>query len=183
MSHNGGSSEPMTTSAGKSAEPVDWRAIESKMRVVRLTPLVQVLVPALLLPSLSKSTRGLTLYPGRPGIALGAVLLACSALIGALLLGPTGVWGAALSFWTLGTAGAATVAGALRPTAFVKPICVRCRLLPVIKEHEALHLSGIASEDSVWASMKSRHSVVSLSLEGDPAICSFCPIPRRLAAH
>ncbi len=173
----------MMTSVDEPAEAAGWRAIESGMKVVRLTPVVQVLVPALLFPSLSKSTRGLTLYPGRAGIALGGALLACSLLIGALLLGPMGPWGAVLPFWALGTAGIATMAGAMRPTAFVKPICVKCRLLPVIKEHEALHLSGIAGEESVWTSMKSRHSVVSLSLEGDPTICSFCPIPKRLAEH
>ena len=69
----------------------------------------------------------------------------------------------------------------LRPTAFVKPICLKCRLLPVIEEHEAIHLSGVSSENEVWESMRSRHSVESLSLSGDPAICPFCPIPKRLS--
>ena len=73
------------------------------------------------------------------------------------------------------------LASSLTPTAFVKPICLACRLLPVIEEHEALHLSGVASESAVWGSMKARHSVRSLSLEGDPAVCPFCPIPKRLS--
>jgi hypothetical protein len=161
----------------------DWERINIRMKVVRLTLPLQLIVPALIFPSLSKATRGITLYPGRMGLALGSLLVAASVIIGVLLLGPTGLWGVLLSFWFVGTAGVATVAGALRPMAFVKPICTRCRLLPIIKEHEAIHLSGVASESQVWASMRTRHSMKSLSLEGDPAICSFCPIPKRISGN
>ena len=49
----------------------EWEAIAGRMRVVHLTAPLQALVPALALPSLSKGTRGLTLYPGRGGAALG----------------------------------------------------------------------------------------------------------------
>ena len=161
--------------------PGGWEAISARMRVVRLTVPLQVLVPALAVSSLSKSTRGLTLYPGRTGAALGVLLMAACAAVGALLWTPLGVAGPVLSAWVLGTAGGTMLAAATGPTAFVKPICVRCRLLPIIREHEAIHLSGVGSEGAVWRSMKTRHSVASLSLEGDPAICSFCPIPRRLS--
>lgn len=149
--------------------------------MVQLSVPVQLLIPALIFPALPKSTRGLTFQPGRAGLALGGLMVVSSVVIGYLLLGPAGPLGAVLSFWLIGTAGVATLAGAMRPMAFVKPICVRCRLLPIIKEHEAIHLSGVASERSVWDSMKARHSTTSLSLEGDPSICSFCPIPKRLA--
>ena len=165
----------------KAAVPGEWEEISNRMRVVRLTVPLQALVPALAVSSLSKSTRGLTLYPGRTGAALGALLMATSAVVGGLLLGPMGAAGPILSAWVLGTAGGAMFAAAVTTTAFVKPICTRCRLLPIIREHEAIHLSGVASEGAVWRSMKTRHSVASLSLEGDPAICSFCPIPRRLS--
>jgi len=158
-----------------------WEKIASTLRVVRLTLQLQLLAPALIFPSFSKSTRGLTLYPGKLGLGLGLVLLAASVVAGALLVGPTGPWGAVISFWFIGTAGIATAASALRPTALVKPICAKCRLLPIITEHEAIHLSGVAGESAVWASMRTRHSVESLSLGGDPAICSFCPIPKRLS--
>jgi hypothetical protein len=156
-------------------------AILTNLRVVRLTAPLQLLVPALLLPSFPKSTRALSLYPGARGLAIGFALVVASILTGVLLAGPTWIWGGVVSVWFLGTAGIVLVAGALRPTAFVKPICVKCRLLPVIKEHEAIHLSGVASESAVWKSMRTRHSVESLALEGDPAICSFCPIPKRLS--
>ncbi len=160
-----------------------WSAIESKMKVVRLTLPLQILVPMLLVPSLPKNTRGLTLFPGRMGLVIGSLMITASILVGGLLVRSTGPWGAVLSFWVLGTGGAVMVFVSQSPTAFVKPICVGCRLLPVIKEHEAIHLSGVASEKAVWDSMKTRHSVESLSLRGDPAICSFCPIPKRLSEH
>ncbi|HYB07127.1 MAG TPA: hypothetical protein VEB87_03105 [Nitrososphaerales archaeon] len=160
-----------------------WERIDSEMRVVRLRAPLQLMVPALIFPSLSKATRGLTLFPGRMGLALGALLVVSSAVMGLLLYGPTGPWGGVLSFWLIGTAGVAMLASGLRPIAFVKPICVRCRLLPVIREHEAIHLSGVASERQVWESMKARHSVESLGLKGDPSICTFCPIPKRLSEH
>ncbi len=160
---------------------MEWQVVDSNMRVVRLTPALQLLIPALIFPSLSSSTRGLTFLPGRIGLALGVALVAASAVVGYLLLGQLGPLGPVLSAWALGTAGGASIVGVARPTAYVKPVCVRCRLLPVIREHEAIHLTGVSSEKEVWASMKTRHSVQSLSLEGDPAICSFCPIPKRLS--
>jgi len=172
----------MSNQASQLAMP-DWERISIRMKVVKLNWPVQLLIPALIFPSLSKATRGLTFFPGRMGLALGSLLVASSAVIGALLFGSVGPLGALLSFWFVGTAGVATVAGALRPLAFVKPICTRCRLLPIIKEHEAIHISGVASEGKVWASMRTRHSARSLSLEGDPAICSFCPIPKRFSEH
>jgi hypothetical protein len=169
----------VNASKGDEGRP-GWELILNDLRVVRLTAPLQLLVPSLLLPSLPKSTRGLSLYPGRLGLGIGLALVVASLLAGVLLAGPTGLWGGIVSFWFLGTAGLVVMASTLRPTAFVKPICVKCRLLPVIKEHEAIHLSGVASERAVWESMRSRHSVESLALIGDPAICSFCPIPKRL---
>ena len=161
--------------------PGEWERQLLELRVVKLTRPLQLLVPALALSSLPKRTRGLTLYPGRAGSALGAVLLGASILLGYLLLAPAGVVGTVLALWLIGTAGVAMLAASLKPTAFVKPICMACRLLPLIKEHEAIHLSGVASEKAVWDSMKTRHTVESLALRGDPAICSFCPIPKRLS--
>jgi hypothetical protein len=104
-------------------------------------------------------------------------------MIGILLAGPIGPLGGILSFWILGSIGIASIANGQRPTAFVKPICVKCRLLPIIKEHESIHLAGVARESAVWASMKTRHNLESLKLIGDPAICTFCPIPKRLSSH
>ncbi len=170
----------MKSPDGRERPRESWESVGSVMRVVRLTWPLRLLIPALVFPSLPSNTRGLTLYPGRMGLALGTLMVASSVFVGFLLAGPTGPWGGILAFWFLGTAGIATAVCAFRPTAFVKPICVRCRLLPIIKEHEAIHLTGVVSEEEVWSSMKLRHSVESLSLQGDPAVCTFCPIPKRL---
>ena len=169
------------TSAG--TPPSEWELGLLEMRVVKLTLPLQLLVPALALSSLPKRTRGLALYPGRAGSALGVLLLGASLLLGYMLFAPAGVAGTVLAVWLIGTAGGAMFAASLKPTAFVKPICMECRLLPVIKEHEAIHLSGVVSEKAVWDSMKTRHSVESLALRGDPAICPFCPIPKRLSEN
>ena len=158
-----------------------WRQVFTQVKVVTLTPLLMAVVPSLALAALPKRTRGFSFYPGRTGVVIGAALLGGSAVIGVLVVGTLGPLGAATSFWLLGTTGVLMVANGAKPMAFVKPICTRCRLLPIIKEHESIHLAGVPGEAAVWESMRTRHSVESLALEGDPAICSFCPIPKRLA--
>ncbi len=114
---------------------------------------------------------------------MGSFLIFASLAIGALLYPVAGLLGLAMPVWLLGSAGALMVATALRPMAFVKPLCSGCRLLPVIEEHEAIHLSGEASDEEIWKVMRTRHSCESLGLDGDPGICWFCPIPKRLASH
>ncbi len=173
----------MTASGRLGTLPQEWESLLRGMKVVRLSTPLAILVPALAVPALPKSARGFTLFPGRAGLALGVLLVMSSAAVGYLLYGPDGPLGTVIPIWLIGTTGVAMFASALRPTAFVKPTCAACRLLPVIKEHEAIHLSGIASEKEVWESMKARHSVQNLSLEGDPGICYFCPIPKRLSEH
>ena len=157
-----------------------WELVASRTRVITLSPLLLVLMPPLLAPTLSKSTRGVSFRGGKSGLIMGLVLVVASLDIGWMLGGPTGILGYIVTFWLIGMTGLAMMASSLTPLAFVKPICTRCRLLPVIVEHEAIHLTGVAREEMVWASMRQRHSVESLKLEGDPAICSFCPIPKRL---
>jgi hypothetical protein len=158
-----------------------WGSIAGRLTIVKLSAPVVLLVPSLLIYALPKATRGFSFYPGRLGVALGGSLAAGSVLIGWLLGGAFAPEGAAIAFWLLGTTGVAMVVSTVRPLAFVKPICTRCRLLPIIGEHESLHLSGVVSESEVWSSMRTRHSNASLRVDGDPAICSFCPIPKRLA--
>ncbi|MDA4124660.1 MAG: hypothetical protein OK438_04315 [Thaumarchaeota archaeon] len=160
-----------------------WEAVAGRLRLVSLNSAIQVLVPSLIIPTLPKGARGFSFYPGRAGSALGLALLFASSSLAWLLWKPLGLLGALLPLWLLGTTGVLMLASNVRPIAFVKPLCMQCRLLPVIAEHEAIHLSGVAGEKAVWASMGFRHSVESLSLAGDPAVCSFCPIPKRLPEH
>jgi hypothetical protein len=157
-----------------------WEAVAQRTKIVALSPLALALVPSLLVPGASKATRGVTFPAGKSGALLGSLAVAASLLLGWLLSGPMGPVAYAALFWLAGTTGVAMIAGAVRPVAFVKPICTRCRLLPIIVEHEAIHLAGVAREGPVWASMRQRHSAESLHLKGDPSICPFCPIPKRL---
>ncbi len=161
----------------------DWEQVVGRMRIVTLSSLLQAMLPSLIPTTLSKSTRGVSFHPGKVGLGIGLVLIGASSVLTWLLWGTLGVIGGLVSFWLLGTTGAVMVASSLRPLAFVKPVCVKCRLLPIIGEHEAIHLSGVAGENAVWASMRLRHSRESLKLDGDPAICWFCPIAKRLSEH
>lgn len=153
------------------------------MWVAKLSWPVSILVPSLLISSLSKRTRGVTFHFGKMGAAIGTALTVSSLGLGVMLFPAFGLSALAVLFWLIGTTGVVIGITAFKPLAFVKPICTRCRLLPVIKEHEALHVAGIPDELGVWGFMRARHSVASLSLEGDPTICSFCPIPKRLKEH
>ena len=162
---------------------LEWRGMFERMKVVRLGWPVKVLIPSLIVPSLSSQTRGMTFHFGKGGILIGAMLSGGAAGVAALLLPEFGYPAALLVLWLVGTTGVVMILTPLRPVAFVKPICTRCRLLPVIKEHEAMHMAGEPDERRVWAAMRSRHSVSSLSLDGDPNICTFCPIPKRLREH
>jgi hypothetical protein len=158
-----------------------WEDVQLRLKVVRMSPLVLLAVPVLDLSGAGKSTRGVSFYPGAAGAALGVALVATSVAVALILGGPVGLFVGLVLFWLLGSGGIVMAYSAVRPLAFIKPICTRCRLLPIISEHESIHLAGTAGEADVWDSMKRRHSVQSLRLEGDPSICSFCPIPKRLA--
>jgi len=160
-----------------------WETIAKKTKVVTLSLWLQVLVPALLASTFTRSARGVSFQGGKTGLAIGATLVCASLVMGWLLMGHLGVFGYLAVFWLIGTTGLVMIIGSQRPLAFVKSICTRCRLLPIIVEHEAIHLSGVSREKKVWASMRERHSVESLGLENDPLICSFCPIPKRLREH
>ena len=151
------------------------------MATLRLSKPVRVAVPALWVSSLPRNAIGFSFERGRAGLLLGCFLSLASLGIGAFLFPTAGVLGLILPIWLIGTMGGLMVATALRPLAFVKPLCSGCRLLPVIEEHEAIHLSGEASDDDIWKLMRTRHSSKSLGLQGDPGICWFCPIPNRLA--
>jgi hypothetical protein len=160
-----------------------WEEVAAGLRVNRLSVPVQLLVPGLLVSTLPRSTRGVSFPPGKAGFAIGGVLVLGGVSLGWLLGGSFAMEGALVGLWLLGSYGALLMISSVRPYALVKPICTRCRLLPIIKEHEAIHLTGVAGEAAVWASMRTRHSPESLGLNGDPNICWFCPIPKRLSEH
>ncbi|MDG6898502.1 MAG: hypothetical protein JRN24_02060 [Nitrososphaerota archaeon] len=168
---------------GASGSNAGWEGMAGQMTTRRLTLPIRLLIPSLLVASLPKRAIGFSYEGGRSGAVVGSLVLVVSLVLGALLYGVAGVLGALAPVWLLGTTGAAMLANSRRPIAFVKPLCQGCRLLPVIKEHEAIHLSGVESDGEVWESMRQRYSCESLALAGDPAICAFCPIPKRLKEH
>jgi hypothetical protein len=152
------------------------------MKVVPLTALVKLAVPALLISSLPRNAIGFSFERGRFGALTGVLLLAASILIAFILSREVGIVIAlTLAMWLMGGSSILMIYNSTASSlAFVKPICAGCRLRPVIEEHEALHLGGVVEDGAVWREMKKRHSCESLSLDGDPNICSFCPIPKRL---
>jgi len=152
------------------------------MKVVPLTGLVKLAVPALFITSLPRNAIGFSFERGRFGALCGALLFAASILIAFILSREVGIILAlTLAMWLMGGSSVLMIYNATaRSLAFVKPICAGCRLRPVIEEHEAIHLGGVVEDGVVWREMKKRHSWESLSLDGDPNICSFCPIPKRL---
>jgi hypothetical protein len=159
----------------------DWRRVASGMKTYNLSIAMRALVPALWVSSLPRNAIGFSFERGRVAAAIGGFLLLASGLLGVLLYPISGIVGLVLPLWIIGTAGGLMVYTALRPLAFVKPLCAGCRLLPVIEEHEAIHLSGEVSDDEIWKVMRTRHSCDSLGLNDDPNICWFCPIPKRLS--
>jgi len=161
----------------------DWRNVAAGMTTVKLSLPMRIIVPALLVSSIPRSAIGFSFERGRTVGLLGGFLIFTSVLLGYMQYPVAGPVGLALSLWLLGSAGALMIATSARPLAFVKPLCSGCRLLPVIEEHEAMHLSGEARDEEIWKLMRTRHSCESLRLNGDPSICWFCPIPKRLSEH
>ncbi len=152
-----------------------------RMKVVPLTGLVKIAVPALLISSLPRNAIGFSFERGRFGALCGALLFAASMLIAFILSREIGILALPFAMWLMGGSSVLMIYNSTASSlAFVKPICARCRLRPVIEEHEAIHLGGVVEDGLVWREMKKRHSCESLSLDGDPNICSFCPIPKRL---
>ncbi len=153
------------------------------MKVVRLTGLVRAAVPALYITSLPRNAIGFSFEGGVFGALCGALLLVASMLIAFVLSRAVGLLLAfPFSMWLIGGSSVLMIYNsAASSLAFVKPLCSGCRLRPIIEEHEAIHLRGVVQDGLVWREMKKRgYSTESLSLDGDPRICTFCPIPKRL---
>jgi hypothetical protein len=149
------------------------------MRIIQLSLPLRVAIPALMISSLPKRAIGFSFERGRFGSAVGGVLVGAGALVGFLLYGSMGLVGPLIGLWLLGSTGGMMLFNSWRSVAFVKPLCNSCRLLPVIAHHEALHLGGIGSDAEIWSMVRGKVTFDGLGL-GDPAICNFCPIAKRL---
>lgn len=154
-----------------------------RVRVVNLSLPLRLAVPSLLISSIPRGAIGFSFESGLPGATVGAVLLVGSFLLGAALYDAAGPLSFAISLWLIGSTGAVMMYNSSRGLAFVKPLCTGCRLLPIIKEHEAMHVNGIESDKLIWNAMRTQYSFEGLSLGSDPMICSFCPIVKHLKEH
>jgi hypothetical protein len=152
------------------------------IRVVVLSKLVRVAIPSLLISSIPQRAIGFSYPRGREGLIAGAAMLSLTFIISYALAASLGPVAVIVSLWFFGvTAGVMLYNVIGSGLAFVKPLCSTCRLLPLIEEHEAIHLSsGVASEGRCWEDAKKRYSYAGLGLGSDPRICSFCPIAKRL---
>lgn len=153
------------------------------IQIIRLSAPVRLAVPSLLLSSLQKNAIGFSFEPGLLGSFLGASLALLSAFIGIALYPLLGGASLILAAWGIGSTGVVMILNGARGMAFVKPLCTRCRLMPVIVDHEATHLSGVHSDGEIWEEARRRYTVDSLHMADDPSICSFCPIAKRLGQH
>jgi hypothetical protein len=158
-------------------------AVVGEIRVVSLTLQLRIGVPSLLISSIPRNAIGFSFERGVFGGAVGAAVLGASLLIGAVFYHVIGVFSFVIPMWLLGSTGVVMLYNSLTGVAFVKPLCTGCQLLPMIKEHEALHLSGVESDEMIWNSVKPKYTREGLSLGNDPRICPFCPIPKRLSRH
>jgi len=154
------------------------------VRVVVLSNVVKLLFPPLFVSSIPKRAIGFSYPSGREGKLIGTALIAATGIVSFLMMKTIGAPGIALAAWlTGGTAGLIVYNSTRERVAFVKEHCQHCRLRPLIEEHEAMHLSGEASEEVVWTEAKRRHSYEGLGLGNDPKICTFCPIAKKLRGH
>ena len=106
------------------------------MKVVPLTGLVKLAVPALFISSLPRNAIGFSFERGRFGALCGALLFAASLLIAFILSREMGII-LALPFamWLIGGSSVLMIYNSTaRSLAFVKPICARCRLRPVLDD-------------------------------------------------
>jgi len=152
-----------------------------EVKFIILSGMVKLAFPPLFFSSLPKRAIGFSYPSGNEGKVLGASLLAATATIGLLLsrsVGPLGF--VAMAWLTGGTAGLMLYNSTHCRVAFLKDYCSTCRLRPIIEEHESMHLNGESSEEVVWGEARKKYSYESLSLAGDPEICSFCPIAKKL---
>jgi len=158
--------------------------LASGMKVVRLTSLVRIVFPVLYITSIPKRAIGFSFERGPFGLLSGSLLFAGSILVAFALSPALGLISLPLALWLLGGTSIVMMYNSTAASiAFVKPLCSSCRLLPIIEEHEAIHLAGVGDDRAIWSEMRRRYSCESLSLIGDPKVCTFCPIPKRLKEH
>lgn len=114
-----------------------------------------------------------TLFAGTAIMAATFSILLISIRTGAIAI-------SILILWLLGATSAAMVASYFGEILFIRRICYSCRLRNIVIEHELLHARGEYSDEKIWEAMRKKYDTRRLNLIEDRAICSFCPIKKRL---
>ena len=165
------------------AAPWGPSSSSSEIRFVVLSRLVRLAFPPLFLSSLPKRAIGFSYPSGREGRVLGLCMLGVTGALGFLLSTSIGPAGDFVMAWLTGGTAVLMLYNSTRcRVAFLKEYCSGCRLRPIIEEHESMHLNGERSEAAVWREARKKYSYEGLSLAGDPNICAFCPIAKKLRA-
>lgn len=148
---------------------------------VILSPLIYAILPFIILVSFRKKVLAFTMMKGKSELYVGMALIPASIVIGRAFYFLVGGYSYPLVFWVLGGVGIMMVVHSLSPgLIFVKPMCNACTFLPLIMEHENLHISGIHGEVQVWSRIKEKYDWK--KIRKPQKICPHCPIPGHMQA-
>ncbi len=154
---------------------------DPEVRFVVLSTLVKMAFPPLFFSSIPKRAIGFSYPSGIEGRVLGLSLLGVTGTMGFMLSASIGPAGDLVMAWLTGGTAVIMIYNSTRcRIAFLKEYCSGCRLRPIIEEHESMHLNGERSEDVIWGEARRKYSYDGLGLAGDPQICAFCPIAKKL---
>ena len=146
-----------------------------------LGTLIYVILPFIILASFRKKVLAFTMLKGRTELFVGIALIPTSIIIGRAFYLLIGGYAYPLLFWVLGGMGVMMIVHSLSPgLIFVKPMCNSCTFLPLILEHENLHISGIRGETQVWSKIKKIYDWQ--KIRKPQQICAHCAIPGRMKA-
>lgn len=139
------------------------------------------MLPVIILACYRKRMLAFTMLKSRSELFVGLALVPTSLIVAWAFYFVIGGYSYPLLMWTLGGVGVMMVVHSLSSgLIFVKPKCNSCSFLPLIIEHENLHIAGIHSEAKVWASIKERFNWETVIKP--QKVCAHCPIPGHMQA-
>ncbi len=146
-----------------------------------LGPLVYAILPFIILASFRKKVLAFTMLKRKSELYVGLALIPTSVIVGQAFYFLIGWYSYPLLLWVLGGIGVIMVVHSLSSgLIFVKPMCNSCSFLPLILEHENLHISGIRGEAQVWSKIKKMYDWQ--TIRKPQKICLHCPIPGHMQA-
>jgi len=151
----------------------------NKQTRIVLGPLIYAILPFIILVSFRKKVLAFTMLRGKTELFVGIALVPASLIVGRALYLLIGGYAYPLLLWVLGGVGIMMIVHSLSSgLIFVKPMCNSCTFLPLILEHEKLHISGIRDETQVWSKIRKMYDWH--KIRKPKQICSHCPIPGHM---